>query len=242
MYTHAVFSVSSVVGTGNARICRRIKAQISLNCCGSHFFSHTAAAASDGSNDPAALAPVHPRFLLSHRIFEQHWHMHNKASASGFSLLAALSCGKIQSSRPRRNRSTLFSTVFSALLSSWFLPFPRPLPCTATSSSYHTVLPAQRCWSIGSVRRGMAQHSRPLEACLFHQSPTRDQAPKPVDIVLHRPALIHSFAINEDQLCHRNMYAQHGRWRNQPQGYVPDRRSSNSQISAHEECVRLYCL
>ena len=111
MYTHAVFCVSSVVGTRKARICRRIKAQTSLNCCGSHFFSHMAAAASDGSNDPAALVLVHLRFLLSHRIVEQHWHMHHKASASVFSLLAALPCGKIQSSRPRRKRSTLFSTV-----------------------------------------------------------------------------------------------------------------------------------
>ena len=39
----------------------------------------------------------------------------------------------------------------------------------------------------GSVRRGMAHRSRPLEACLFHQSPTRDQAPSPVDIVLRLP-------------------------------------------------------
>ena len=84
MYTHAVFFVSSVVGTRNERICSRIKAQISLNWFGTHFFSHTAAAASDGNNDPAALALVHLRFLLSHRIVEQHWHMHHKASASGF--------------------------------------------------------------------------------------------------------------------------------------------------------------
>ena len=116
MYTHAVFFVSSVVGTRNDRICRRIKAQISLNWFGTQFFSHTAAAASDGSNDPDALALVHFRFLLSHRIVEQHWHMHHKASASGFSLLAALPCGKIQSSRPRRKRSTPFSTVFFGTL------------------------------------------------------------------------------------------------------------------------------
>ena len=61
-------------------------------------------------------------------------------------------------------------------------------------------LPALRYWSVGSVRRGRAHHLRQLEACLFHQSPTQDQTPVSVYIVVHLSTLVHSFAFDEDQL------------------------------------------
>ena len=107
------FLLSSVVGTKKKHATAgRTKARISLNCCGSHFF----AAASVGCNDPAAVDLAHLRFLLSHRMVEQHWHIHHKAAASGSSLLAALPCGKIQSSRPRRKWSMLSQLFFCGIL------------------------------------------------------------------------------------------------------------------------------
>ena len=59
----------------------------------------------------------------------------------------------------------------------------------------------------------VAHHLRPLETCLFHQRPTRDQTPVSVDIVVHLYTLVQDFVSNEDQLSHQNVQAHSGRWK-----------------------------
>ena len=46
----------------------------------------------------------------------------------------------------------------SAFSSSWSLLFPRPSPCTSTSSSSTLFLPTQRYWCVGPVQRGLVRH------------------------------------------------------------------------------------
>ena len=84
----------------------------------------------------------------------------------------------------------VISTVFFR-----HLPFPRPLPSTATSSSDHTVSssPAMLEFRLCPARHGPSLSSTrglPLSSA--------------VDIVLHLHTLIDRFAINEDQLCDRS--------------------------------------
>ena len=103
------------------------------------------------------------------------------------------------------DRSTLFSIFFFCILVIM-------VSAVSTATAMHSDQQLRpHCFfqpsgaGVSALSGSVAHHLRPLETCLFHQRPTRDQTPVSVDIVVHLYTLVQDFVSNEDQLSHQNM-------------------------------------
>ena len=143
MCTHVLcFFVSSVVGTKNDRICRRIKAQISLNWFGTHFlpwYIFGSSSATESLNSTGTCTTRYPH--------------------QGFLFLPLCLVGKSCPPGLVENEARLSQPFFRHSCHHGFCPFHGHCHTQRPAAPTTLSLPAQQCWSIGSIRRGMAHSS-----------------------------------------------------------------------------------
>ena len=160
VYTHAEFLVPSVVGTRKARICRRTQSPHTIELLRitffiPHGFRRQRRQQSSCRSWPCATSvspePQDSRTTLTHapqgirvRVLPSDRFVPREGPGLVVVLVVVGECS-----------SRRFCSAFS---SSWSLLFPRPSPCTSTSSSSTLFLPTQRYWCVGPVQRSLVHH------------------------------------------------------------------------------------